>query len=127
MHPGTQWHFLLMPTSPGGDCKGIEGWRCPHQEAPYSLGPAVLSTPFPWEPRGRTGAPDSRPSDVGSEPGSKREAQQGKPPEEGPSPSPRVWPPSPYPRQTSSHNSGVTQARCPIAWKNSTFSLRNSL
>lgn len=41
---------------------------------------------IPWEPRGRTGAPDSRPSDVGSGPGSERETPRGKPLEEGPSP-----------------------------------------
>lgn len=95
MHPGTQWHFLLVPTSPGGDCKGVGRWRRPHQEAPYSLGPAALPIPFPWEPRGRSGVPDSRPSDVGSEPGSKREAQWGKPPKEGASPSPLGCGPQP--------------------------------
>lgn len=44
---------------------------------------------MPWGPRGRTGAPDSRPNDVGSEPGSERESQQGGTWRKGPAP--HLW------------------------------------
>jgi hypothetical protein len=42
--------------------------------SPHSMPPLVV--PRPWEPRGHTGAPGSRPSGVDSGPGSEKEMQR---------------------------------------------------